>query len=417
MKQKTIGLALVGTVCASQVGSALTSQIAVRSLNAPFFLMWIHTLMMALMWPLGLAVETTMVVFYNNNIHNRNRNRNSGEVRREHVALIVQEARRKVPRMLCLIVLLFYPLWIVANYCYVAALKYVPASTMVSIFGSCTAFVSIGERIWLQKPCTIVRVFAVLLAVCGVIAYGVIESGNGSGSSGTSNNNNNEEATAKNDNNNTLLVGVLLGTCSSIAAAMYKVAFKKFLGSPSTIDVCLFLSVLGIVNGVIGAIPTVVLAHAGAETPFYHSNLTASSWGIIWGGSILILIFNASIAFGIAVTSPLFIAVGTVLTIPVTDAIDYFWVSKGETLVAAGQITASAAIVASFVFIAVFDRHSVVSSEEDVLVGNRNDDEELLPVVITTTTDEEDETRLFSGSEFSDDDDEGDDDDDDDQTI
>jgi len=393
MNEKVTGLVLVGIVCTSQVLGALTSRIAVQSLNAPFFLMWIHTLMMVLMWPLGLVIETMPVISCNKTTTSQNRNRIGGDIddsRTERIALLVQEARRKVPRMLHLVVLLFYPLWIAANYCYIAALKHVPASTMVSIFGSCTAFVSVEEAIWLRRHCTIVRAVAVLLAFGGVVVYGILgnssSSNHGSAVNGSQIIGIDDGETAAHEH--TLLLGVLLGTCSSLAAATYKVAFKKFLGSPTKIDVCLFLSVLGMVNSVMGAVPTLILAHSGAEQSFYDSGLKASSWGVIWAGSVFILVFNASIAFGIALTSPLFIAVGTVLTIPVTEAIDYFWIDPDKAFVGTGQVAASAAIVASFVVISIFDQqHSVVAltlveSESDVGVAgsaveqDRNNDEE-----------------------------------------
>jgi drug/metabolite transporter (DMT)-like permease len=397
MNERVTGLGLVGIVCASQVLSALTSRVAVQSLNAPFFLMWIHTLMMVFLWPLGLVVETMPMIGgccnKTNNNNGQQQHNNScccscgdrdDHTRRERVALLVRDARRKIPRMLFLIVLLFYPLWIAANYCYVAALRHVPASTMVSIFGSCTAFVSVEEAIWLRnKPCTIVRTVAVLLAFGGVVAYGVLSSSH-NGTSVVDVDGSNERQSIENretvvvgrenENNNTLLIGVFLGTCSSLAAATYKVAFKKFLGSPTRIDVCLFLSVLGTVNGVMGVVPTLALAHSGAEQPFYHSELTTSSWVIIWCGSVFILVFNASIAFGIAATSPLFMAVGTVLTIPVTVAIDYFCIIDdpgSNALIGTGQVTASAAIVASFVVIIVFDQH-LVESDGGSIAGTAN---------------------------------------------
>jgi len=354
MTKKLIGLALVAIVCTSQVLSALTSKFAVQSLAAPFFLMWIHTLIMVFLWPLCVLVEVGC-------------KRNHDSFDRNHptdnsVDVLVQDARQKIPQMLYRIVLLFYPLWIAANYCYVAALRHVPASTMVSIFGSCTAFVSIEEGIWLGQPCTIVRVVAVLLAFGGVVAYGILGTSNQSGFADGIGGEHHQGDSDDEKPMNAFFIGVLLGTLSSLAAATYKVAFKVFLGNSSRIDVCLFLSTLGVVNGVVGLFPTLALAHWGVEEPFYDSNLTAISWGIIWCGSFFILVFNASIAFGIAVTSPLFIAVGTVLTIPVTDAIDYLWNDRGE---GGGQMAASAAIVASFVLIVVLDQHSMAEQNSD----------------------------------------------------
>ncbi len=327
--------------------------------------------MMVFLWPLGLLVETVSVFGCSTlAIHNTNRNVFGGD---SHLGLLVRDARQKIPRMLRLIILLFYPLWVTANYCYVAALRHVPASTMVSIFGSCTAFVSIQEGIWLGQPCTMVRVVAVLLAFGGVVAYGVL--------GGSKQTPEDEQNYVGDQKLSAFLMGVLLGTLSSLAASTYKVAFKRFLGNPSRIDVCLFLSILGMVNGVVGILPTLGLAHWGVEEPFWDSGLTAFSWGVIWCGSFFILVFNASIAFGIAVTSPLFIAVGTVLTIPVTDLIDYGLNDQGEEV---GQIAASAAIVASFVLIVALDQHSVV-----VRNTNNDDDEGLLSTIDVSTADDE----------------------------
>ena len=111
------------------------------------------------------------------------------------------------------------------------------------------------------------------------------------------------------------------------------------------------------------------------------------------------MVFNASIAFGIAATSPLFIAVGTLLTIPATDAIDYFWIDPGKGFIGTGQLIASAAIVLSFVITLIFDEHSEVESAESIgritarasIVGNRNADEETLP----TTRDSDAEDSLL----------------------
>mmetsp|Transcript_13783 Transcript_13783/g.29038 ORF Transcript_13783/g.29038 Transcript_13783/m.29038 type:complete len:457 (+) Transcript_13783:107-1477(+) len=424
MNERVAGISLVGVVCASQVLSALTSQIAVHSLDAPFFLMWIHTLMMVLMWPLGLVLEAAAIPVAGGSwccCRNGSRNPNNavapavvdgddgGVARKDRIALLVRDARHKLPGMIGWIVGLFYPLWVGANYCYVAALRHVPASTMVSVFGSCTAFVAVEERIWLRpsKPCTVTRVLAVVLAVGGVVAYGILGgSESGSGNSHPRGGDGDEDE-SNNNNNNNLLAGVFLGTCSSLAAATYKVAFKKVLGSPATTDVCLFLSLLGIVNGVVGVLPVLALAHLSIEQPFYEPGPgVVVSWGIVWGGSVLILVFNASIAFGIAVTSPLFIAVGTILAIPVTDAIDcYFvWIQPSTTneehgaFAGTGQVAASLAIVASFVLIVFFDaqQHEEQGdstmervtepggggAEASVLVGNSTDEEEgLLPSI------------------------------------
>ncbi|OEU05738.1 hypothetical protein FRACYDRAFT_258473 [Fragilariopsis cylindrus CCMP1102] len=365
-----VGLILIVIVCTSQVGSAFTSKIAIQRLNAgPFFLMWIHTLMMIVMYPLGcllirMSTSTRCIWWckntyatatrndgdYNsieqhqNHNHNHNHNQNQNQNQHQRVNLVIMEQARpqKGRRMFYMIIILFYPLWIIANYCYVTALRYVSASTMVSIFGSCTAFVSLGERILLNKPCSIIRIIAVLLAVFGVIAYGFIMNGIGTGTGIATTT---TTTTTYNSNNNSNIIGVLLGTLSSIAAATYKVAFKKFLGSPTTIDVCLFLSLLGIVNLIIGIVPVFILTITGIEEipSFYNNNhddestqstisatTTYQSWGIILGGSILILVFNSSIAFGIAITSHIYCYRISIIASFVLMTLDQYLVILGD---------------------------------------------------------------------------------------
>ena len=171
-----VGVILIVIVCTSQVGSAFTSKIAIQRLNAgPFFLMWIHTLMMIVMYPLGCllirmststrciwwckntyAATTTRNDGDYNSIEQQNQNHNQSQHQRVNFVIMEQARPQKVRRMFYMIIILFYPLWIIANYCYVTALRYVSASTMVSIFGSCTAFVSLGERILLNKSCSII---------------------------------------------------------------------------------------------------------------------------------------------------------------------------------------------------------------------------------------------------------------------
>jgi hypothetical protein len=111
---------------------------------------------------------------------------------------------------------------------------------------------------------------------------------------------------------------------------------------------------------------------------------------IILGGSILILIFNSSIAFGIAITSPLFIAIGTALAIPVTDIIDYSFVNVNTSdnddskvsFGGPGQIIASISIIASFVLM-TFDQYSLILGGGD---GVGVDDDNFAVTTGATTT-------------------------------
>ena len=100
-------------------------------------------------------------------------------------------------------------------------------------------------------------------------------------------------------------------------------AFKRFFpGEVSVLRLSLFLSLIGFVNCTLGSAPMVALGLIGAEQRFWASELATTSWVVILGGCGFVLVFNSSIAIGIAVTTPLFISVGTELVVPATMLVD-----------------------------------------------------------------------------------------------
>ena len=95
-----------------------------------------------------------------------------------------------------------------------------------------------------------------------------------------------------------------------------------FPGALSMRRLSLFLATLGAVNLTIGSIPMIALAASGTEQAFWSSHISAAKWMVILGGCVFVLVFNTAIAIGIAITTPLFISIGTLLTIPATMAVD-----------------------------------------------------------------------------------------------
>ena len=69
-----------------------------------------------------------------------------------------------------------------------------------------------------------------------------------------------------------------------------------------------------------GTLPCFVLGELGIEEAAWRLSppLPARAWSAILGGCAFLLVFNTSIAIGIAITTPLFISIGTGLTIPAT---------------------------------------------------------------------------------------------------
>ncbi len=112
--------------------------------------------------------------------------------------------------------------------------------------------------------------------------------------------------------------------------------FKRVVGDANIKEVSIFLSCLGVLN---------LLTLWPIFEILYFTNEELITWNMIpWqylcGGAVLGLIFNFLINFGIAITFPLFISLGTLLGIPVNALVDTIFREKefGGLQVAAGLL-------------------------------------------------------------------------------
>lgn len=96
-------------------------------------------------------------------------------------------------------------------------------------------------------------------------------------------------------------------------------SFKLVVKSASGSQVALFLSLLGLCNAFIFWIVILPL-HFTKYEPMEWSDMPWLSLNIT---GILVLFFNYMVNFGIAFTSPLFIALGTMVGTPLNAAADY----------------------------------------------------------------------------------------------
>ena len=67
-----------------------------------------------------------------------------------------------------------------------------------------------------------------------------------------------------------------------------------------------------------------LMGATGVEEPFWSPDppLATATWIALFGACMAVLVFNTSIAIGISLTTPLFISIGTELTIPATMTVD-----------------------------------------------------------------------------------------------
>ena len=94
--------------------------------------------------------------------------------------------------------------------------------------------------------------------------------------------------------------------------------FKRVFGDTSANRVSLFLTILGLFNFLLLWPPFEILYFTREEAITWSD----IPWDFLCGRSILGLIFNFLINFGIAFTFPLFISLGTILGIPLNGIVD-----------------------------------------------------------------------------------------------
>jgi len=235
-------------------------------LAAPFFVMYIHAAMMVLCLPAARVLAPAS----------------------EHVRATV---RQVAPFLL---------LWVVSNYCFTFALKLAPAGLVQTLFGTAPAVVTVLSRFVLAEPLTARRTVAVLLAIIGAVA---VSSRGWAGASAPGG----------------VLGGGVLSLAAVFAAACYKVSFKACLGEPPAFAVLRFVGTVGLVAAVVEAPVSLGLSVAGVEDRWWSSGI---NWSLLFGGAAIDVAYNTSIAFGLSISSPVFVALGTILATPANLAVD-----------------------------------------------------------------------------------------------
>uniref|UniRef100_A0A183FXP7 EamA domain-containing protein n=1 Tax=Heligmosomoides polygyrus TaxID=6339 RepID=A0A183FXP7_HELPZ len=266
---------------------------------APYTMMWFNTNFMMLCYPAFLSQLKTTVF---------------------RDASSIFGSRGVHPRTLFLYVSPFLLFWIGANYAYSASLLYISASVATSISSCNAAMVYLLAVLILHDKFVIMKVLSVLLAVAGVV---VISLGG---------------------EMKTHWKGIALSVASAASAALYKVFFKRVLGSANLGQVSLFMTCLGFVNLICNWVPALVLMLTDVE----HIEIDYVPWGPVVGAAVLSLLFNFLINFGIALLHPLVVSVGMLMGIPLSTVIDVLFRHEQAT---AYFIGGTVLIILSFVLI------------------------------------------------------------------
>lgn len=288
------------TVSAATVAATQVTKSAQRGLHAPFFVMYVHISMMALWLPAAKALANDTRVM------------------------------ASLPD-----VLLFLPLWVASNYCFVVALAHAPPGLVQTLFGTGPAIVALLSRAFLLEAFSLLRLLAVGLAFAGTAAVAV-------GSGGWSTH-------SGNDGGSDLLIGGAYALIAVLTSASYKVAFKLRLGEPPISVVLGFVGTLGLAAAILGLPIAIFLAAMGIEDRWWDDNVSVN-WALVLASAAVDVVYNTSMTCGLAVSSPVFIALGVILGTPANLLLDAM--VRGVPL---GGVEAcgAALIVASFALLAV----------------------------------------------------------------
>jgi solute carrier family 35 protein F3/4 len=291
-------LLVVFIMAGAQTASSELTSLGLSHLNAPFFTMYIHTVFMVMLAPLMALFEWCC---------SSTASKASRDTWRSTLWLDGQPQEGVCVPPLAWLAAEFYLYFVPANYAYARALVYASPGLVTATFSSCSAFVAVLSYFWLNEPMTGAKIASVGLAIAGILVpvYSFSNGGLAQGKSPS--------------------LGVAFALLSSVSAAVYKVLYKaRFPGDLSVRQLSVFLTLMGGINVLLGTVPCILLGASGVEESAWSLDppLSALAWGAILGGSVLVLVFNTSIAIGIAITTPLFISIGTEITIPATMVVD-----------------------------------------------------------------------------------------------
>ncbi|CAJ0602038.1 unnamed protein product [Cylicocyclus nassatus] len=309
LKNILLSIVVVGSVAFTWAMSTQFQKTALvidkEHFYAPYTMMWFNTCFMILCYPAFLLYEIV--------------SKRSWRKAHEDASSIF--GRRGVhPFTLLVCVGPFLLFWIGANYTYSASLLYISASVATSISSCNAAMVYLLAILLLRDRFVPMKLLSVGFAIAGVAVMSL------------------------GGKMRIAWQGIALSVTSAASAALYKVLFKRLMGSANLGQVSLFMSCLGFCNIVCNWIPPLILLLTDKE----HVEVAYIPWGPVLGAALLSLLFNFLINFGIALLHPLVVSVGMLMGIPLNTVIDVLFRHVPAT---ASFIGGTSLIIFSFVLI------------------------------------------------------------------
>ncbi|KAJ8396077.1 hypothetical protein AAFF_G00026090 [Aldrovandia affinis] len=280
------GVVVVTCVCSTWAGTAQLAKVTFRQFDAPFTLTWFATTWNCLFFPL----------YYMAHVCRSPERRTPLQSFRECWRYFGDDGL--TVRVFLVKVAPFGLLWTLTHYLYLQALRKLSATDASALFCCNKAFVFLLSWIVLRDRFMGVRIVAAILAVAGIVMM-----------------------TYADGFHSRSATGISLVVASASTSAMYKVLFKVVLGSAKYGETALVLTTLGGANFILVSLIPVILYFTGVENFGSPSDIP---WGCLCGVAGLLLAFNVLVHFGVAITYPVLISLGTVLSVPVNAWVDLY---------------------------------------------------------------------------------------------
>ncbi|EDV26536.1 uncharacterized protein TRIADDRAFT_54648 [Trichoplax adhaerens] len=208
------------------------------------------------------------------------------------------ETLRQIYKLKKIFWLRLLPLAILTNL--IVAFTYYPLNftaptDITAIFSSVLSMVYILSVLFLKEPFVLLRALAVCLSTTGVVLFAFDD---GFGSFAT--------------------LGVILSVFFTLTAACFRVYEKYSIGDASPIQASMLLTIISIINFLLGWIPVVIFHYTGFE------KLTWSDipWEPLMITNLFNMLHSCFVVIGVAVTYPVFISLGSLFGIPINAVID-----------------------------------------------------------------------------------------------
>ncbi|PIA17487.1 hypothetical protein COEREDRAFT_61011 [Coemansia reversa NRRL 1564] len=305
------GAALVICIFTFVAQTAITRQVQ-QSFTKPYFMLWVSHSFWALMLPLHTLYEQL-----------KRNPRSLGALKSEALvatAMLVLQRRRTEGRpwwlmwRAMLMALLLVAMLNAATYLWYVAVGLTSMSKVTAIYNTSCFFAYLFSVLLLNERVQAAKAAAVVVSIVGVVFMALVNVGPKTLSANKSPHPASEHGSE--------LLGDLLSLVCACGTGLYQVLYKKYAvprDYHSLYAVNFMTTLLGLATLLIFWLPMPALDAAGVE-PFQWPN--RSQFGLLVANGLLAIAYYGGFMIALALTSPLFAAIGVMLTIPITAVVD-----------------------------------------------------------------------------------------------